>query len=68
MDLAQRLVALFPEKGLQVVRQPVPASGYLQSKISRGCPEISKVKALGWAPTTTIEDGFRRTVLSFRAP
>ena len=67
LDLAQRLVTLFPEKRLQVVQQPVPTDGYLQSKISRGCPEISKVKALGWAPSTTIEDGFRRTVLSFDA-
>lgn len=65
LDLAHRLVALFPEKGLKVVRQPVPTNGYLQSKISRGCPEISKVRALGWTPHTTIEDGFRRTVLSF---
>jgi len=68
LDLAHRLVALFPEKDLKVVQQPVPTEGYLQSKISRGCPEISKIKALGWAPHTTIEDGFRRTVLSFARP
>lgn len=65
LDLAQRLVALFPEKGLRVVRQPVPTEGYMQSKITRGCPEISKARALGWSPETTIEEGFRRTVLSF---
>ncbi len=68
LDLAQRLAALFPEKHLRVVEQPVPTDGYFQSKISRGCPEISKIKALGWTPTTTIEEGFRRTVLSFPAP
>ncbi len=68
LDLAQRLAALFPEKHLKVVEQPVPAAGYLQSKITRGCPEISKIKALGWEPETTIEDGFRRTVLSFPRP
>ena len=65
LGLAERLVTLFPEKHLQVVRQPVPTDGYLQSKITRGCPEISKIKALGWKPETTIEEGFRRTVLSF---
>lgn len=68
LDLALRLVALFPEKDLRVVQQPVPTDGYLQSKISRGCPEISRARALGWEPTTTIEDGFKRTVLSFAAP
>lgn len=68
LDLALRLVALFPEKDLRVVQQPVPTDGYLQSKISRGCPEISRARVLGWEPTTTIEDGFKRTVLSFAAP
>ena len=47
LDLALRLVALFPEKDLRVVQQPVPTDGYLQSKISRGCPEISRARALG---------------------
>ena len=68
LDLAHRLVALFPEKDLRVVQQPVPTDGYLQSKISRGCPEISRARALGWEPATTVEDGFKRTVLSFAAP
>ena len=68
LSLAARLVALFPEKHLKVVEQPVPTDGYFQSPITRGCPEISKIKALGWAPEMTIEDGFRRTVLSFSNP
>lgn len=68
LDLAHRLVALFPEKNLRVVQQPVPTDGYMQSKISRGCPDIRKAGTLGWAPHTTVEDGFRRTVLSFPTP
>jgi UDP-glucuronate decarboxylase len=63
--LAERLVALFPEKKLKVVQQSVSKTGYLQSKISRGCPEVSKIKRLGWEPEISIEDGFRRTVMSF---
>lgn len=67
-DLARRLVKLFPEKELQVVQQPVPASpsGYLQSAVSRSCPDISKARALGWKPTTGVEEGFKRTIESFQ--
>ena len=62
LDLANLLVTLFPEKGLKVVRQN---SGFLKSPISRNCPDISKVRALGWQPQTPVRDGFERTVRSF---
>jgi UDP-glucuronate decarboxylase len=67
LELAQRLAALFPEKGLQVIPQ-TPAqsrSDCLKSSISRSCPDTTKVRQLGWQPITTIEDGFSRTVRSF---
>ena len=64
-DLANRLVSLFPEKGLKVVRQELNHQlGYLQSNISRNCPDISKIRVLGWEPTTSIEEGFKRTIRS----
>jgi len=67
LGLARRLVRLFPDKGLRVVEQPKPAeeTGYLQSPIARNCPDTSKVRRLGWKPTTSIEEGFGRTVESF---
>jgi nucleoside-diphosphate-sugar epimerase len=65
-DLAHRLIALFPEKELKVVReQNNRSSEYLQSKISRNCPNISKIQKLGWNPRTSIEEGFLRTIKSF---
>lgn len=65
-DLAQRLTTLFPEKGLQVIKNESALSeGYLKSSISRNCPDTSKIRALGWEPTTSIEAGFRRTIESF---
>lgn len=66
IDLAERLVKLFPEKHLRVVRasQPAPA-GYLKSPISRSCPDTAKLRALGWQATTGIDEGFSRTVQSF---
>jgi len=65
-DLADTLVRLFPEKGLKVVRdfseQP---AGYLQSPVARTCPDISKIKDLGWSPMTDVASGFKRTILSY---
>jgi len=66
LDLANRLISLFPEKRLKVVKQEVTqAPGYLRSNISRNCPDISKVRGLGWEPTTSVEEGFKRTIRSF---
>jgi len=66
IELADKLVAMFPKKNLRVIRhEALPEDGYLRSQISRNCPDISKARTLGWEPKTTIEDGFRRTVRSF---
>jgi UDP-glucuronate decarboxylase len=56
-QLAERLVDLFPEKHLQVVHTDTE---YL---MKHHWPlDIREVGALGWKPTTSIEDGFRKTV------
>jgi UDP-glucuronate decarboxylase len=66
LDLARRLAALFPSKGLNVVTHTdVDREGYLKSGITRSCPDTSKIRALGWKPITPIEAGFRRTIESF---
>jgi len=64
--LADTLVRLFPEKKLKVIRQ-IQDRGleYLESPISRNCPDISRVVRLGWKPTTTVETGFARTIRSY---
>jgi UDP-glucuronate decarboxylase len=65
-ELADTLVRLFPERKLHVVRQNRnPDQGYLESPISRNCPDISKVSRLGWTPSTTVEAGFARTIRSY---
>lgn len=65
-DLASLLVDLFPEKGLHVTTE-VHQTGtrYLQSQISRNCPDISRINALGWMPKTSLADGFKRTIESY---
>jgi len=66
LELARILVGLDPKKGLRVVRRSrPPGDEYVPSAVQRVRPDISKVRALGWAPTTGIEEGFGRTIRSF---
>ena len=61
-ELAERLVALFPEKELRLRHTPPEyAAGHLHNGVSRICPDTSKLEALGWEPRHSIESGFRRT-------
>ncbi len=66
IDLANKLTSLFHDKNLKVIKNILTHdSGYLKSNVSRSCPDITKIVDLGWKPMTSIEDGFRRTILSF---
>ena len=66
MDLANLLVGLFPKKRLKVIKEAIQATNeYLQSPISRNCPDISRINSLGWVPITSLADGFKRTIESY---
>lgn len=66
LELAELLCGLFPERNCRVVRQARdPADPYIPSSNPGGHFDLSKIKALGWHPTTGIEEGFRRTVSSY---
>lgn len=66
LGLAELLIGLFPEKALTVTKMgEIRQEGYLMSRIVRNCPEISKVRSLGWEPRVSLEEGFKRTVRSF---
>ena len=65
LQLAETMTRLFPEKGLKVIKERIPSAGYIKSKIMRSCPDISKIRSLGWEPKIGIEEGFKRTILSF---
>jgi nucleoside-diphosphate-sugar epimerase len=64
-DLAQLLVGLFPERNLQVEINLQKGENYIKSTFNKLSPEIEKIKLLGWKPTTSISEGFKRTILSF---
>ena len=65
-DLASILVNLFPKKKLKVkFKMNTENVNYLKSPVTRCCPSIEKLKALGWSPKIGIEEGFNRTIKSF---
>lgn len=66
IELAGILVKLFHEKKLNVIKNESDRSKeYLKSMVSRTCPDVSKIKMLGWEPKIGVEEGFKRTVLSY---
>ena len=66
LELGNILINLFPEKNLKVIKKENKfQKGYIKSKITRVCPDISKIKKLGWKPVFCIQEGFKRTIKSF---
>jgi len=65
-DLAITISNLFPERKIKTTFEvQAPSNAYLKSPIQRSCPSIEKIRELNWQPTMNIEDGFRRTILSY---
>lgn len=62
LELAQTLVALFPEKKLQVIYKQNQDSNYLPIKTSAAGPNFEKLKNLGWQPRYSIQGGFKRMI------
>lgn len=65
ISLAEKLVKMFPEKKLKVISKKQTDDGYLRSAVSRNSPDITKISQLGWKPVTSIEEGFRKTIISY---
>jgi UDP-glucuronate decarboxylase len=65
-ELADRLAIEFRGEGIRVERQVRTNQNYFVSPILSTVPDIGKAKALGWNPPHSIEQGFRRTVESYR--
>ena len=65
-DLADLISRLFPEQCVSVkFERRENSEGYIPSPVSITCPDISQARSLGWSPTTTLENGFRRTIESY---
>jgi len=66
LELAEKLISIYPEKNLKIHRFEKEGNYYLKSTVSRIVPQTSRMKELGWIPQTTIEDGFSRTIQSYQ--
>jgi UDP-glucuronate decarboxylase len=66
-DLATLVAGLDPEKRTNVIfKQRDNFDFYTESPVSITCPDISKIKTLGWKPLTTLSDGFSKTIESYK--
>ena len=65
-ELADRLAATYADQGMTVERRARLDASYMPSPILSTKPDITKAMALGWKPRYGIEEGFRRTVNSYR--
>ena len=64
-ELTETLVHLYPEKKLNVVIDIDSNSityAKMKSPVKRTVPDISKVMKLGWIPSISIAEGFKRTI------
>ena len=67
VELAEKLVNIYPEKGLKVIRQINNENNdYLKSPLTRNSPDIIKIKSLKWSPLVSINEGFKRTIESYK--
>lgn len=63
-ELASILVNIFPEKKLKAVFAE-QNKDYLQSPVKGNRVDTSKLEKLGWKPSVSIEEGFKKTIGSY---
>jgi len=68
LELAQLIVNLFPERGLELIQNAGTADSRVKSATSTQRPvplNTAKLKSLGWREQVKLPDGLRRSVLSY---
>lgn len=63
-NLAQKLVDMFPERGLKLVFEINESDVVQKSAVKTVLPNIEKLQQLGWTPQISVETGFKRVVES----
>ncbi len=67
MELAEMLVGLYPDQGLQVERRHAePGGTYIPSAYSRLIPDVARLQALDWNAQIDPAAGFRRMIEAYK--
>jgi UDP-glucuronate decarboxylase len=67
LKLANTLVDLYPQKKLQVIKKVTSNSNnYLKSPLKNNSPNITKIRQLNWRPLVAVQEGFKRTIESYK--
>lgn len=67
LKLANTLVDLYPKKKLQVIKIVTNNSNnYLKSPLKSNSPNITKIRQLNWRPLVAVQEGFKRTIESYK--
>ena len=65
-NLAELISNLFPDRNIKIrFDESGIKKNYLKSPAIKALPSIEKIKKLGWFPTTSLEEGFTKTIKSF---
>ena len=64
-ELAKKILETQKQTSLRLIYQEQNDMNYLRSPYSKMIPNIDKVSKLGWKPTTTVIEGFDRTIKSY---
>ncbi|MEP6611068.1 MAG: NAD-dependent epimerase/dehydratase family protein, partial [Mucilaginibacter sp.] len=65
-ELANILASLFENNPTKVVMENKGNGTYLASKVNRIVPDIKKLKTLEWEPGISVQEGFYRTIISYK--
>ena len=63
-ELAQQLIGMYPEKGLQLIYDINESDKVQQTAVKSVLPNINNLKKLGWSPSIPVTEGFRRVIES----
>ena len=66
LELAELLVALYPEKNLLIERKNISQNGYIPSEFLHLIPDVTKLNALGWNAKIEPVIGFRRMIEAYK--
>ena len=67
LKLANKLVESNSDLGIQLIMTPqADSKEYLASPVLRNTPNIDKLLRLGWMPNISVDEGFKRTIDSFK--